>query len=344
MKILKIGNKKIGNKFRPFIICELGINHGGSLKLAKKMVDLAWKAGADAIKNQLHFPEHEMIDEAKKTIPSNTNKSIYKVIEDNLMSFANEKKLKIYVEKKNMIYLSTPFSLQAAKKLNNLGIKAFKIGSGEFNNLPLISEIIKFKKPIILSTGMNSLQSIKETVKLLEKKNAKYALLHCKSEYPADLKNLKLDFISVLKKNFKNAIIGYSDHTIGTISSISAMAKGATIIEKHFTDSKKRKGPDIICSMDPKELKFLCEASKVIYLTNGKNKKISKIEKITAKFAFSSVVSIKDIKKGEKLTLKNIWVKRPGTGDFLANKLNSLIGKKANKNILKNKFINKNDI
>jgi sialic acid synthase SpsE len=344
MKTLTIGNKKIGEKYKPFIICELGINHGGSLKLAKKMVDLALRAGADAIKNQLHLPSYEMIDEAKKTVPSNTNKSIYKVIEENLMSFEDEKKLKIYVEKKDMIYLSTPFSFEAAKKLNNIGIKAFKIGSGEFNNLPLISKIIKFKKPMILSTGMNNLKSIKQTVKFLDKNKAKYALLHCKSEYPSDLKNLKLDFINVLKNNFKNTIIGYSDHAEGIIPSISAMAKGAAIIEKHFTDRKKRKGPDIICSMDHKELSFLSEASKVIFLTNGKNKKISKTEKITAKFAFSSVVTIKDIKKGEQLTLKNIWVKRPGTGDFLANKLNSLIGRIAKKNISKNKFINKNDI
>ena len=301
MKTLKIGNKKIGKNYKPFIICELGINHGGSLKVAKKMVDLAYRSGADAIKNQLHFPEHEMIDEAKKTIPSNTNKSIYKVIEENLMSLNDEKKLKLYVEKKNLIYLSTPFSLQAAKKLNEMGVKAFKIGSGEFNNLPLISEIIKFKKPLILSTGMNNLNSIKSTVELLDKKKVKYALLHCKSEYPADLKNLKLDFISILEKKFKKAIIGYSDHTIGVIPSISAMAKGASIIEKHFTDTKYRKGPDIICSMDPKELLILSNASKEIFLSNGKDKKISKIEKITAKFAFSSVVSIKKIRVGQNL-------------------------------------------
>ena len=225
MKTLKIGNKKIGKNYKPFIICELGINHGGSLKVAKKMVDLAYRSGADAIKNQLHFPEHEMIDEAKKTIPSNTNKSIYKVIEENLMSHNDEKKLKLYVEKKNLIYLSTPFSLQAAKKLNEMVVKAFKIGSGEFNNIPLISEIIKFKKPLILSTGMNNLNSIKSTVELLDKKKVKYALLHCKSEYPADLKNLKLDFISILEKKFKKAIIGYSDHTRGVIPSISCNGK-----------------------------------------------------------------------------------------------------------------------
>jgi len=344
MSFIKIGKIKIGQNCKPFIICELGINHGGSLKVAKKMVDLAKKAGADAIKNQLHIPKAEMIDEARKTIPTNTNKSIYQVIEENLMSIQNEKKLKLYVEKKNMVYLSTPFSLDAAKKLNKIGIKAFKVGSGEFNNIPLIKEIAKFKKPIILSTGMNDLASIKNTVKTLNKIKAKYALLHCKSEYPADYSGLKLDFISVLKKKFPNIVVGYSDHSIGIVPSISAMAKGAQILEKHFTDSKKRKGPDIVCSMDPNELSFLSKAAKIIFLSNGKNKKISAVEKITAKFAFSSVVSIKNIEKGEMLNLSNIWVKRPGTGYFLANKLMYLLGKKAKNKILSNCFIKKNDI
>ena len=342
--MIKIGKRKIGHKFKPLIICELGINHGGSLKLAKKMVDIAYRSGAEAIKNQCHILQEEMIDEAKKVIPTNTNKSIYKVIEENLMTFKDEKKLKKYTEKKGMIYLSTPFSLEAAKRLNRIGIKAFKIGSGECNNIPLLEQIAKFKKPIILSTGMNDIKSIKKSVAVLEKAKAKYALLHCKSEYPADVKGLKLDFIDKLKKEFPKSIVGYSDHSIGTIPSISAMAKGACIIEKHFTDFKKRKGPDIICSMDPKELSFLHEAAESIYKSNGAKKILSKIEKKTAKFAFASVVSITDIQKGEKLSVKNIWVKRPGTGDFLANKFKFILGKKAKRKILKNLFIKKKDV
>jgi len=342
--MFKIGNRKIGNKYKPLIICELGINHQGSLSVAKKMVDLAYKHGAEAIKNQCHMLNEEMINEAKKTIPTNTNKSIYRVIKDNLMTLKNEKKLKKYVENKKMIYLSTPFSLKAAKKLNSIGIKAFKIGSGECNNIPLLEEIVKFKKPIILSTGMNDLKSISKSVRVLEKSKVKYALLHCKSEYPAKIEGLKLDFIKKLKKKFPKSEVGYSDHTIGTIPCVSAMAKGASIIEKHFTDTKKRKGPDIICSMDPQELLFLKNAAETIYYSNGSDKKISAIEKKTAKFAFSSVVSIKDINKGELLSLKNIWVKRPGTGNYLAKDLVSLIGKKAKNKIKKNNFIEKKDV
>ena len=342
--MIKIGNRKIGKKYRPLIICELGINHQGSLSVAKKMVDLACKNGAEAIKNQCHILDEEMIDEAKKVIPTNTNKSIYKVIKQNLMSLNNEIKLKKYVEKKDMMYLSTPFSLEAAKQLNKIGIKAFKIGSGECNNIPLLEEIVKFKKPVILSTGMNPLESISKSVKILEKAKIKYALLHCKSEYPTDPKGLKLDFILTLKNKFKNAVVGYSDHSDGPIPCISAIAKGACIIEKHFTDTKKRKGPDIICSMDPEEFLFIKKSSEIIFDSNGKHKKISKIEKKTARFAFSSIVSIKNIKKNEKLSKKNIWVKRPGTGDFLANKFKYIIGKHAKREILEGKFIKKNDI
>ena len=342
--IIKIGNRKIGEKFKPFIICELGINHNGSLKLAKKMVDLAIKSGADAIKNQSHILDEEMIPEAKKIIPTNAKSSIYNVIKKNLMTFENEKKLKKYVEKKKRIYLSTPFSLEAARQLNNIKVKAFKIGSGECNNTPLIKEITKFKKPIILSTGMNDIKSIKKSVNILKKSKAQFALLHCISEYPADTKRLNLDFINVLKKIFPNVVIGYSDHSLGIIPSISAISKGALIIEKHFTDTKKRSGPDIVCSMDPQELELLKKASIEIFYSNGKNKKISKIEKKTAKFAFSSVVSIKDIYPGEMLSKKNIWVKRPGTGHFKASSYYKLLGKKAKKLILKNNFIKKNDI
>ena len=231
---LTIGKKKIGDGFKPFIICELGINHFGSIKIAKKMVDLAFKNGADAIKNQSHILDEEMIPEAKKIKPSNANTSIYNVIKKNLMKFDDEKKLKSYVEKKGMIYLSTPFSLKAANKLNKLGIKAFKIGSGEFNNIPLIKKIAKFKKPIILSTGMNDIKSIERTTKLLKKLNSKFALLHCKSEYPADIKNLKLDFINVLINKYPNVSIGYSDHSSSIIPCISALAKRCFNCRKTF--------------------------------------------------------------------------------------------------------------
>jgi len=181
-------------------------------------------------------------------------------------------------------------------------------------------------------------------VNVLKKKKANFALLHCISEYPANIRKLNLDFINVLKKKFPNIIIGYSDHAKGVIPAISAMSKGALIIEKHFTDTKKRFGPDIICSMDPKELKLLKESADQIFYSNGNKRIISSLEKITAKFAFSSVVSVKDIMSGEKFSEKNIWVKRPGTGYFKASQFDKILGKKAKRFISKDNFIKKNDI
>ncbi len=328
----------------PFIIAELGINHQGSLKLAKKMSLLAIRNGANAIKNQTHILDKEMIDEAKKIKPANADKSIYSVIKSNYLKFEDEVKLKKFVEKNGAVYLSTPFSLEAAKKLNKIKVKIFKIGSGECNNIPLIEEICKFKKPIILSTGMNKIDNIKNSVKILEKYKINYALMHCVSEYPAKYSNLKLDYIKKLKKKFPKAVVGYSDHSIGIVPCLSAISKGAQIIEKHFTDTKKRYGPDIICSMDPEELNLLSKSSKIIHQSNGENRFITKMEKRTAKFAFASVVSIKKIKKNELLSKKNIWVKRPGTGDFLAAKFNFLIGKKAKNEIKEGTFIKKKDV
>ena len=341
---MKNNFKKYLKKFHPFIISEIGINHFGSLKVAKKMVDEIYKSGGKIIKSQLHILDEEMSEEAKKIKPSNAKTSIYRVIQKNCLSINDEIKLKNYIEKKKMLYICTPFSLLAAKILNKLKIQIFKIGSGEFNNFPLLDEICKFKKLMILSTGMNDMQSIEQTVNFLIKRKAKFALMHCISEYPAKYENLKLDFIKKLKRKFPNILIGYSDHSSSVVPCLSAISKGASIIEKHFTLSKKMKGPDISCSMDGIELKNLVNSAKIISLSNGENKKISKIEKITAQFAFSSVVASKEILKGEKITKKNIWVKRPGNGQFTAKQYFMLLGKKSHKKIKKGSQLKLNDI
>ena len=191
---------------------------------------------------------------------------------------------------------------------------------------------------------MNDLKAVRKSVKIFEKYKIKYALMHCVSEYPTNYKHLKLDYIQKLKKEFPKAIVGYSDHSMGIIPCLSAISKAAKIIEKHFTDTNKRQGPDIVCSMDPLELKNLSKSSKIIHYSNGKNRFITKLEKKTALFAFASVVSTQDIKKNELISKKNIWVKRPGTGDFLADKFKYLIGKKARRKINTGKLIKKSDI
>ena len=249
------------------------------------------------------------------------------------MSLENEKKLKKYVEKKNMIYLSTPFSLKAAKKLNSIGIKAFKIGSGECNNIPLLEEIVKFKKPIILSTGMNSIKNIIRSTGIIKKYKTPYSLLHCTNIYPTHPDLINLGAMQEMMKKFSKIPIGLSDHSKGISISLGAIALGASIIEKHFTHSKKISGPDISTSIDPDQLKNLIEGSKEIFKARGGKKTPLKEEKKTMDFAFASVVSTEKIKKGERFSKKNIWVKRPANGDFSPADYFKLIGKKTSRNI-----------
>ena len=341
---IKIGERFIGPNFTPAIIVELGINHNGDLKLAKKLVDTAFRCGAEIIKHQSHHAFFEMSREAKKIIPPHTKKNIYDIIKNSSLSFEQEEKLKQYVEKKGMIFLSTPFSREAANFLNKIGVKAFKIGSGECNNYPLIDYICKFKKPMIVSTGMNDIKSIKKTVKILERNKIKYALLHCTNLYPTPNKLIRLNAIHDLKKNFKKAVIGLSDHSMNNHSAYGALALGCSLIEKHFVDSKRRKGPDISASMDKNELKELIEASKNIYASLPGKKIPVREEKPIMRFAFASVVSTKKIKKNEKFTRKNIWVKRPGTGDFLASKFEYVLNKRSNRDLDANIQIKKSYI
>ncbi len=338
---IKIGKRKVGPLHKPLIIAELGINHNGSLKLAKKIIDSAKYCGAEIVKHQTHIAEKEMSNEAKKIVPVHTKENIYEIIDKCSLNFKDEIKLKKYVENKKMIYLSTPFSREAADRLNIMGVKAFKIGSGECNNYPLIEHICKFKKPIILSTGMNNIKSIKIAVKIIEKYKIQYALMHCTNLYPTPPHLVRLNAINELKKNFPKAVLGLSDHTENNYTSYAALGLGVSIIERHYVDRKSRKGPDISASMDKKDLKDLLQASNYLYKALPGSKQPPKEERNTMKFAFASVVATKQINKGDILNKKNIWVKRPGTGDFLAKSLKFLYGRKVFKNINANTQIKK---
>jgi len=309
MKSFKIGNIKIGEKHNPIVVVEIGINHKGSLDLAIYMVDKAIKSGAQIIKHQTHVIDDEMSFEAKKIRPGNANMSIYDVIKKNSLNEKDEKRLMNYVKSRNKIFISTPFSRRAADRLQSFDVPAFKIGSGECNNYPLVEYIAKFRKPIILSTGMNSIETIKPSVKIFRKYKIPYALLHCTNIYPTPSKLVRINSLTLLNKKFPDAVLGISDHTNNIYTSIAAVALGASIIEKHFTDSKSRSGPDISSSMDPNDLKQLIYAIKQVHLARGNSKRPLKEESKTINFAFASVASTKFIKAGEKLTEDNIFLK-----------------------------------
>jgi N-acetylneuraminate synthase len=312
------------------VIAEIGINHGGKLIDALKLAGDAIKSGAEIIKHQTHIPECEMSIEARYVIPGNAQASIYEVIKQNSISLEEEVILADFVRSNGAIYLSTPFSREAADFLNQvIDVPAFKIGSGECNNYPLVEHIASFGKPIILSTGMNSIESIEQSVKIFRRHSVPFALLHCTNLYPTAEKLIRLEAISELRINFPDAVVGLSDHSLTNYPCLGAVALGASILERHFTDTKERIGPDIICSMTPKELRELINGANIIHETLGKGKRLIREEEVTMAFAFSSVVATKDIETGEKLSPDNIWVKRPSGGDFSPSELQNLYGKSA---------------
>lgn len=339
----KIGKIKISDKNSPLIIPEIGINHNGSLAKAKLLVDSAARAGAKMIKHQTHVPDDEMSYHAKKIKPGNSNKDIFSIIKNASLNENQEFELKEYTEKKGLEYLSTPFSLKSVDRLVEMKVKAFKIGSGECNNFKFVEYVAQKKKPIILSTGMNTLKSISPSVKIIKKYKVPFALLHCTSIYPAPKKLLNLNSIKLLKDKF-NCIVGYSDHSKGMQAACTSIALGSSIVEKHYVHTHSTLGPDVVCSMNFKQLKYLLKTSGEIYSTLGDYKGPLKEEAKTIRFAFSSIVAKKNIKKGEFFSRENITFKRPGTGDFKSYEFNKLIGLKSKFKIDKDEQIKKKDI
>ena len=343
MNKLQIGDLEISDSSSTVVIAEIGINHGGSLDTAKAMVDSAARAGARVIKHQTHIPSEEMSDHARSTIPGNSDQSIFDIISDCSLSLEDETLLKHYVEQLGITYLSTPFSRAAADFLFDLDVPAFKIGSGECNNLPLIRHIARFRKPVILSTGMNDLDSVKASVNVLREARTPFALLHCVNLYPTPPHLSNLGAITDLRTAFPDTQIGFSDHAIGNYASFAAVALGANVIEKHFTDSYERAGPDIECSVDEHDLADLIYGCNVVRLARAGTKHLLPEEEVTRTFAYSSVVCTKRILRGDIFTEDNIWVKRPGTGEIPAKDYDQVLGAKATRNIESGEQLRRSD-
>lgn len=344
MNEIQIGKRKIGSARLPFVIVEIGINHEGSLAKARQMVRDAAKAGAECVKFQAHVVADEMVPSAKKIVPGNARESIWDIMERCAFSEDEDRELKKYAESLGMLYLSTPFSRAGADRLHCLNVKAYKIGSGECNNYPLIEHVAKFKKPVILSTGMNDVASIKKSVSILRRHKVPFALMHCTSMYPTPYDKVRLGALTDLSKAFPDAVLGLSDHSLGNYTCFAAIPLGASILEKHFTSNKKWPGPDVPISINPKELKDLIHGSRAIAQALGGRKTILKEEKPTIDFAYACVVTTQAIKKGERFTRDNLWVKRPGTGQIKAADYEKIIGKQAKKNILADVQLKRKDI
>ena len=329
MKLVSFGNIKIGDGYKPLVIPEIGINHEGSLDIAKEMVLSAHRAGARINKHQTHVVWDEMSSAAKKTIPGNSLDSIYDIMERCALSEEEEIELKRYTESLGMAFLSTPFSKAAAERLERIDVTAYKIGSGELNNYPLVEYVASFGKPMLVSTGMNDIESIDKTVNILERYGVEYALLHTTNLYPTNPGQVRLGAMQEMMRHYPDVPIGLSDHTINNTACISAMALGAKIVERHYTDRMDRTGPDIVCSMDEDTLKELLRAAEDVPQMLGGRKTAIPEEQVTMDFAFATVVTINRIKTNEVFTKDNIWVKRPGTGEIRAEEFERIIGRKA---------------
>ena len=340
---ITIAGRKVGSAHVPLVVAEIGINHEGSLAVAREMVDAAARAGVEVVKHQTHVVEDEMSGAAKKVVPGNADVSIYEIMRRCALAEDDERALKAYVEQKGMIFMSTPFSRAAAERLQRMNVAAYKIGSGECNNYPLLKLIASFGKPTILSTGMNTIESVAKAVAIFEQAGTPCALLHTTNLYPTPPRLVRLGAMVELGRAFPRAVIGLSDHTTDNVACIGAMALGASIVERHFTDHMYRVGPDIVCSMDETRCRELIAAAHTLHAELGGTKGPAKEEQVTMDFAFATVVTIQSVKAGEPFTKDNLWVKRPGTGAIPAARYEDLLGKPAKRDIPTDTHLSEDD-
>lgn len=350
MKTLKFGKLVIGGP-RTIIIAEIADSHNGDIKTAKKLVEEAKKAGADVAKFQIHLPDVEMAGPGALVM---WDGDLYDILKRNLFTPEMHKEMMRHCAKVGIEYLCTPFCPAAADVLNDLGVKAFKTGSGELANLPHHRKIARISartgKPVIVSTGMSTWEEIRETVRVYEEENAKenLVLMNCTSEYPPnDYSRMNLGVVGKLKDEF-DVWVGQSDHTHENYIALAAAAVtlGAKLVEKHFTLSRKQKGPDHFIALEPMMLKNLVAGVRATEVALGQTKLISKEEQVVRDWAFHSVIIDRPVKKGEAVTLENVRPARPGPsyrkwGGIPAKYLDKLyshqlLGKSFKKNFPKN--------
>ena len=323
-----IAGRPVGEEHPPLVIAEVGINHEGDVDKALQMVDAAAAAGAEVLKFQCHITEKEMVP-TDMTPGEISSERLWDIIKRCELNEEEERRVQRRCAEKGLIYFSTPFSREAADRLDDMGVPVFKIGSGECNNLPLLDHIARMGKPMILSTGMNDLESVRRSVATIRKHGVPLALLHCTSMYPTPYPNVRLGAVSELRKEFPELPIGLSDHSMGVWTCLGAVGLGACILEKHFTVSRSWPGPDVPISIEPDELADLVQGSRAIWQARGGAKTILAEEQPVIDFAYATVVSIAPIRKGEAFTRDNVWVKRPGTGPIKADRFEDVLGKTA---------------
>ena len=334
MTEVKIGKRLIGMDHPPLVLAEVGINHEGSYEKAIQLIDAAKASGAEAIKFQTHITHHEMLETDMK--PGDiSNERLWDIIKRCELTEKEESSLFQYCRQKDILFLSTPFSREASDRLETLGVEGYKIGSGECNNYPLIKHIAKKGKPIILSTGMNDLSSIRESVNIIKSYNCPLIIMHCTSMYPTPYSKVRLGAITHLQKEFPKIPIGLSDHSLGSEIARYSTIAGARVFEKHIALQNQKKGLDLEFSLKGKDFKTYIKLIRDTYeLVKNENYQRSKNE-LENKIFRRSIYAIKDIKKGEKFSKKNIQTFRPNIG-LCASYFLNLLGRKSPVKLRKN--------
>ena len=346
MSEIKIADKTIGEYSKSFIIAEAGVNHNGSIEMAKKLVNAAKEAGADAVKFQTFKTKNLVTKNAKKAeyqIKNSGEESQYEMIKKLELSDSEFQEIAKYARDKGIIFLSSPFDTESVDLLDEMNIPAFKIASGEITNFPLLKHIAKKHRPVILSTGMSTIGEVEEALNLIEKYNDDIVLMHCLTNYPAKKEDANLNVIKTLEYTFKRHV-GFSDHTSGIEMSVAAVALGSCVIEKHFTIDKNLPGPDHKASLEPQELYEMVKAVRNVEkgLGNGIKKPTNdeiKIKKLVRK----SIVAKKDILKGSILTEEMLNIKRPGTG-IEPKYLDELVGRELIDDVKKDDLLKWNQL
>jgi N,N'-diacetyllegionaminate synthase len=309
---IEIAGRKIGLGHACYIVAEGCDNHLGDLVVAEEMVRQAKIAGADAIKFQHHLPDEEMLSDVPMS--DNFREPLYEFLKKYSLKIEDHRKLMRLCSEVGIQYLCTPFSWQAAQELEGLGLSAYKIGSGEMSDIPTLTRIAGFGKPMIVSTGMATWDEIELTYDALVRRGAPLALLNCVSEYPPVYEDMNLGVIPQMIARLPRAVIGHSDHAPDLYTSFAAVTLGAKIIEKHVILDKRQLGPDQSVSIDFRDLANLVDGIRRVEVSLGNRKIVHERERQIRTWAFRSIVSTRKIAKGEVIDQTMIWSKRPGTG------------------------------
>jgi N-acetylneuraminate synthase/N,N'-diacetyllegionaminate synthase len=348
MKKIRIGERLLGEGEPCFIVAEAGVNHNGDINLAKKLVDAAKEAKADAVKFQTFKAEKIATDYAKKAEyqikTTDKNRSQLAMLKRLELDDEDFRELYNYAKKRDIVFLSSTFDKESVDLLDDLGVLAFKIPSGEITNFPLLKYVAQKKKPVILSSGMSTLNEIEEALKVIRENGARdIILLHCVTSYPAKKEEANLQVIETLRRRFKLPV-GFSDHTLGITITIAAAAMGAVLIEKHFTLNRSLRGPDHRASLEPNELKEMVTAIRDVERALGDGvKKLTKEEGEIRKHVRRSIVAKVSIPRGTVIHESMLDIKRPGTG-IEPKHLNKIVGKRAKRDIKPDELITFEDL